>query len=49
MGFSLKPALWLMSQYRLCIEEIKGAEVVTSYTRWLESVLAREPKPRRFI
>jgi hypothetical protein len=37
----LKPALRLMSVYRLRIEEIKGAEVVTSYTRWLESVQAR--------
>jgi hypothetical protein len=34
----LKPALRLMSDYRLRIEEIKGAEVVTSYTRWLASV-----------
>jgi hypothetical protein len=31
----------LMSLYRLRIEEIKGAEVVTSYTRWLECVQAR--------
>jgi hypothetical protein len=30
-----------MSLYRLRIEEIKGAEVVTSYTRWLERVQAR--------
>jgi hypothetical protein len=37
----LKPALGLMSLYRLRIEEIKGAEVVTSYTRWLECVQAR--------
>jgi plasmid replication initiation protein len=37
----LKPALRLMSQYRLRIEEIKGSEVVTSYTRWLECVQAR--------
>jgi plasmid replication initiation protein len=37
----LKPALRLMSLYRLRIEEIKGAEVVTSYTRWLECVQAR--------
>jgi hypothetical protein len=27
-----------MSDYRLRIDEIKGAEVVTSYTRWLASV-----------
>jgi hypothetical protein len=37
----LKPALRLMSDYRLRIDEIKGAEVVTSYTRWLASVEAR--------
>ena len=37
----LKPALRLMSDYRLRIDEIKGSEVVTSYTRWLESVQAR--------
>ena len=36
----LKPALRLMSDYRLRIDEIKGAEVVTSYTRWLEAVIA---------
>jgi plasmid replication initiation protein len=36
----LKPALRLMSDYRLRIDEIKGAEVITSYTRWLESVQA---------
>ena len=34
----LKPALRLMSDYRLSIDEIKGAEVVASYTRWLASV-----------
>jgi hypothetical protein len=32
----LKPALRLMSDYRLRIDEVKGAEVVTGYTRWLE-------------
>jgi plasmid replication initiation protein len=37
----LKPTLRLMSDYRLRIAEIKGAEVVTSYTRWLASVEAR--------
>ncbi len=37
----LKPALRLMSFYRLRIDEIKGAAVVTSYTRWLGSVQAR--------
>jgi plasmid replication initiation protein len=34
----LKPALRLMSDYRLRIDEIKGAKVVASYTRWLASV-----------
>ena len=34
----LKPALRLMSDYRLRIEEISDSKVVTSYTRWLESV-----------
>jgi plasmid replication initiation protein len=37
----LKPALRLMSDYRLRIDEIKGAEVITSYTRWLEAVIAQ--------
>jgi len=37
----LKPALRLMSLYRLRIEKIKGAELVTSYTRWLECVQTR--------
>jgi hypothetical protein len=37
----LKPALRLMNLYRLRIEEIKDAAVVTSYTRWLECVQAR--------
>src|SRR5277367_4868922 len=45
----LKPALRLMNLYRLRIEEIKDAAVVTSYTRWLElrSSEGRE-KPRSF-
>jgi hypothetical protein len=34
----LKPALRLMNVFRLRIDEIKGGAVVTSYTRWLESV-----------
>jgi plasmid replication initiation protein len=37
----LKAALRLMSDYRLRIDEIKEDVVVTSYTRWLESVRAR--------
>jgi hypothetical protein len=31
----LKPALQLMTAYRLMIQEVTGAEVMTSYTRWL--------------
>jgi plasmid replication initiation protein len=38
---SLKPALKLMSFYRLRIDEIKGGAVVTSYTRWLEAVIVK--------
>jgi hypothetical protein len=34
----LRPALRLMNVYRLRIDEIKGGTVVTSHTRWLESV-----------
>ena len=34
-------ALRPRSEYRLRIDEIKGPEVVTSYTRWLASVEAR--------
>jgi plasmid replication initiation protein len=37
----LKPALRLMSDYRLRIDEIKSDAVLTIYTRWLESVQAR--------
>jgi hypothetical protein len=38
----LKPALRLMAAYRLVIQEVEGAEVLTSYTRWLESVRLKE-------
>jgi hypothetical protein len=38
----LKPALRLMTSYRLLIEEVTGTEVVTSYTRWVESVQVSE-------
>jgi hypothetical protein len=34
----LKPALRLMTWYRLVIEEIKDAEVIKSYTRWVDAV-----------
>ena len=37
----LKPALRLMTYYRLVIEEIKDAEVITSYTRWVDAVQVR--------
>jgi hypothetical protein len=38
----LKPALRLMAAYRLVIQEVEGAEVLTSYTRWLESMRLKE-------
>jgi plasmid replication initiation protein len=38
----LKPALRLMTAYRLMIQQVMGAEVMTSYTRWLESVQLKE-------
>jgi plasmid replication initiation protein len=38
----LKPALRLMTSYRLVIEDVTGAEVITSYTRWIDSVQVRE-------
>jgi Initiator Replication protein len=34
----LKPALRLMSYYRLVVEEIKDSVVTTSYTRWVDAV-----------
>ena len=42
----LKPALRLMMSYRLVIQEIVGTEVLTSYTRWLESVQLKELENR---
>ena len=38
----LKPALQLMTAYRLMIQEVTSAEVVTNYTRWLECVQVKE-------
>jgi plasmid replication initiation protein len=35
---ALKPALRLMTSYRLVIEEIKHSEVIWSYTRWVDAV-----------
>jgi hypothetical protein len=32
---ALKPALRLMTSYRLAIDEIKDSQAITSYTRWL--------------
>ena len=43
----LKPALQLMTSYRLVIQEVAGTEVVTSYTRWVECVQVREQKIRK--
>ena len=38
---ALKPALRLMSWYRLVIEDITEATVTTSYTRWVDAVQVR--------
>ena len=38
----LKPALRLMTDYRLVIQEVTDAEVFTNYTRWLECVQVKE-------
>jgi hypothetical protein len=37
-GEMLKPALGLMTSYRLVIEEIRGPAVIAHYTRWVDSV-----------
>ena len=37
----LKPALRLMTDYRMAIEEIKDAEAITSYTRCVEALQVR--------
>jgi len=37
----LKPALRLMSAYRLVIDEIKDTKAVRSYTRWVDAVQVR--------
>jgi Initiator Replication protein len=37
----LKPALRVISVYRLRIDEIRADTVVTSFTRWLEAVQTR--------
>jgi plasmid replication initiation protein len=38
---TFKPALRLAANYRLVIEEIKGSEAITSYTRWVDAVQVR--------
>ena len=38
----LKPALRLMTSYRLMIRDVVGNEVLTSYTRWLDCVQLKE-------
>jgi hypothetical protein len=35
---TFKPALRLATGYRLVIEEIRGSEVITTYTRWVDAV-----------
>jgi hypothetical protein len=37
----LKPALRLMTLYRLAIDEIRDGQAVTRYTRWIEAVEVR--------
>jgi hypothetical protein len=49
-GIALKPALRLMTYYRLMIRQVSGAEVLTSYTRWLECVQVKEgPEPEVYV
>ena len=36
-----KPALRLMTLYRLAIEESKDSQAITSYTRWVDAVQVR--------
>ena len=46
----LKPALRLMTSYRLVLRDVVGAEVFTSYTRWLECVQVKEgPEPEVYV
>jgi plasmid replication initiation protein len=39
-----KPAVRLMTLYRLAIEEIKDSQAITSYTRWIDAVQVRGPE-----
>jgi hypothetical protein len=46
----LKPALRLMTAYRVVLQDVTGAEVFTRYTRWLESVEVKEgPDPEFYV
>jgi plasmid replication initiation protein len=45
----LKPALQLMSVYRLAIEEVDDAGVTMIYTRWTESVQVRDEDESVFV
>ena len=46
----LKPALRLMTAYRVVIQKVTGADVVTNYTRWLEFVQVKEgPEPEVYV
>jgi hypothetical protein len=46
----LKPALRLITDYRLGIQEVAAAEVMTSYTRWLQCVQVKEgPEPEVYV
>jgi hypothetical protein len=44
----LKPALRLMANYRLVIEEIEDGKVISSYTRWVDAVQVRGREARKF-
>jgi hypothetical protein len=47
----LKPALRLITSYRLVIEEVTGSEVITitSNTRWVESVQLKEAENQEVL
>jgi hypothetical protein len=46
----LKPALELVTSYRLVIGDVSGNEVLTNYTRWLECVQVKEgPEPEAYV
>jgi plasmid replication initiation protein len=46
----LKPALELMTSYRLVIGDVIGNEVLTNCTRWLECVQVKEgPEPEVYV